>query len=188
MRPHTIMIVDDEEYIINSIVRLLRSENYTILSASNGTEALDIMSKNKVDLIIADQRMPQMTGIELLREVKRLYPDTVRMVLTGYADINAVIDAINKAEVYRFLTKPCDTNELIINIRQALDYYDLLMDNKVLLDIAREQMKTLADIERQSPGTVKLPKTKEGTYIIGGSDANMTIEDFIKKYFPQELK
>jgi len=96
----------------------LRREGYRILTASSGHEGLTLLQSNNIDLIISDQRMPEMSGIEFLCTVKDLYPDTMRIVLSGYTELNSVIDAVNQGAIYKFLTKPWDDNLL----RESLIY------------------------------------------------------------------
>ena len=111
----TLLIVDDEDNILAALTRLLRREGYSILRANSGKEGLELLKDNHVGVIMSDQRMPEMTGVEFLSQVKDLYPDTVRMVLSGYTDLNSVTDAINKGAIYKFLTKPWDDELLKAN-------------------------------------------------------------------------
>ncbi|MBI4986208.1 MAG: EAL domain-containing protein [Rhodocyclales bacterium] len=121
----TLLLVDDEENILRSLVRLLRGEGYRILTATGGAAALQMLAGNEVQVILSDQRMPGMSGSEMLSHVKELYPDTVRMVLSGYADLASVTDAINRGNIYKFLIKPWDDDLLRANIREAFDRYEL---------------------------------------------------------------
>ncbi|MDP2155705.1 MAG: response regulator, partial [Sulfuricella sp.] len=114
--------------------RLLRRDGYNILKATNAAAALDLLAQNPVGVIISDQRMPEMSGVEFLRRVKQIYPDTVRMVLSGYTDLKSVTDAINEGAVYRFLTKPWDDDLLRANIQEAFQRYELAQDNQRLSD------------------------------------------------------
>ncbi|MBV5336767.1 MAG: response regulator, partial [Deltaproteobacteria bacterium] len=102
----TVLFVDDEANILASLKRTLRREGYEILTASNAMEAFSLLAKNTVQVIVSDQRMPEMNGTEFLARVKTLHPKTVRMVLSGYSEISAVTDSINKGAVYRFMLKP----------------------------------------------------------------------------------
>ena len=102
----TLLIVDDEENIIRSLVRLLRRDGYHILTATSGYDGLKTLEDNTVGVVISDQRMPQMTGVEFLSKVKGLYPDTIRIVLSGYTDLNSITNAINQGAIYKFFTKP----------------------------------------------------------------------------------
>lgn len=118
-RERTLLLVDDEENILSSLRRLLRRDGYRILTASNAREGLEVLAANRVDVIISDQRMPAMTGVEFLRKAKDMCPDTVRLVLSGYTDLQSVTDAINEGAIYKFLTKPWDDALLRANIDEA---------------------------------------------------------------------
>ena len=102
----TLLLVDDEENITSALVRLLRRDGYNILRANSGEAGLALLAQNEVGVIISDQRMPEMSGVEFLSKVRERYPDTVRIVLSGYTELNSVTDAINRGAVYKFLTKP----------------------------------------------------------------------------------
>jgi len=115
----TLLLVDDEENVLRSLVRLFRRDGYRILAAGNVRDAFDLLATNDVQVILSDQRMSDMSGTEFLGRVKMLYPDTVRMVLSGYTDLATVTDAINRGAIYRFLTKPWNDEELREHIRQA---------------------------------------------------------------------
>jgi len=115
----TLLLVDDEPNILNSLSRLLRREGYTILTAASPFEAFDLLAKHPTQVVISDQRMPEMSGTEFLSRVRQLYPDTVRLVLTGYTDLESVTGAINQGAIYKFLTKPWDDDQLREQIREA---------------------------------------------------------------------
>ena len=115
----TLLLVDDEPNILNALKRLLRRENYRVLTASSGAEALEILAMQPVQVIISDQRMPEMSGIELLSKVKSLYPQTVRIILSGYSEAGTVTDAINQGAVWKYLTKPWDDETLKEEVRKA---------------------------------------------------------------------
>ncbi len=116
----TILLVDDEEMVLKALRRILTSPEWDLVTAVSGAQALKIMGRQSIALIISDQRMPQMSGLELLSEVKCTYPDTVRIVLTGYAEMDVVVKAINQGEVYRFFTKPWNNAELVATVREIL--------------------------------------------------------------------
>lgn len=127
-----LLIVDDEENILFSLKRLLRIDGYTILTASNAHEAFDILESHPVGVIISDQRMPQMKGSVFLSKVKERYPDTIRIMLSGYTELDSVTDAINRGAIYRFLTKPWDDDLLRKNIQEAFTYFELKSANEQL--------------------------------------------------------
>jgi diguanylate cyclase (GGDEF)-like protein/PAS domain S-box-containing protein len=121
----TLLLVDDEAGILNSLKRLLRREGYRILTTTDPTEGLELLATNDVQVIISDQRMPQMSGTEFLSRVKELHPDTIRMVLSGYTDLQSITDAINRGAIWRFLTKPWEDEALRTLVREAFREYDL---------------------------------------------------------------
>ena len=120
----TVLLVDDEEAVGAALERVLRREGYTILRATSGREGLELLAQHDVGVVISDQRMPEMTGVEFLSHVKALYPKTVRMVLSGYADLDSVTDAINLGAIYKFLTKPWDNEMLCANVLEAFRLYE----------------------------------------------------------------
>ena len=115
----TLLIVDDEAGILSALKRLLRRDGYHILTAESPALAFDLLAQHPVQVIVSDQRMPEMSGTEFLSRVKQLYPETVRIVLSGYTDLQSVTDAINRGAIYRFLTKPWDDEALRVQIREA---------------------------------------------------------------------
>lgn len=116
----TILLVDDEPNILRALTRVLRKDGYNILTAESAALAFDLLARNDVKLIISDQRMPNMTGTEFLARVKDIYPETIRIVLSGYTDLKTVTDAVNQGAIYRFLTKPWDDEVLREEIHRAL--------------------------------------------------------------------
>ena len=130
---HTILIVDDEENNLQLLKRSLRS-NYTVLSASNGKEALEIVNVagDEISMIISDQRMPEMQGIDFLQEVSKKYPDIIKILLTGYTDTDVIIDAINKCNLYQYILKPFDPGTLQITVKQGLKKFEILTQNTEL--------------------------------------------------------
>src|SRR5438552_18556035 len=135
----SILVVDDEADVVESIRELLRLD-YRVLVATRASEAMAILQERPVDVVMTDQRMPEMTGVELLHHVRETQPDTVRLLFTGYADIRAVIDAINRGSVYRYITKPWDPDELQSIIRDAVERHDLI----------EERQRLLAELERSN--------------------------------------
>ena len=115
----TLLLVDDEPNVLSALTRLLRREGYRILTAASPLAAFEILAQNKVQVIVSDQRMPDMTGTEFFSRVRLLYPSTMRIVLTGYTEIDSVKAAINRGAIYKFLTKPWEDDELREQIREA---------------------------------------------------------------------
>lgn len=131
-RKRTLLLVDDEENILSSMRRLFRRDGYQILTANGGAEGLALLAENEVDVILSDQRMPGMTGVEFLRQAKTLYPETVRIVLSGYTELQSISDAINEGAIYKFLTKPWDDDMLREQVREAFRQRELAQENRML--------------------------------------------------------
>ena len=120
----TLLIVDDEPHILTALQRVLADEGYRVLTAASAHEGLEILAKNPVQMILSDQRMPTMSGTEFLSRVKVLYPDTVRMVISGYAELESVVQAVNEGAIYKFFGKPWEVEQLRAQIRDAFLYYE----------------------------------------------------------------
>ncbi|MFC5303373.1 EAL domain-containing protein [Azospira restricta] len=121
----TLLLVDDEENILKSLVRLLRRDGYEIICAGSAREGLELLARNEVQVILADQRMPEMNGTEFLSRVRDLHPDTVRIVLSGYTDLETVTEAVNRGAIYKFLTKPWGDDILREEVRAAFRQFDV---------------------------------------------------------------
>lgn len=157
---HRILAVDDEVNILSSLRRLLRRENYELLTANSAEEGLKILKQGEVDLIISDQRMPGMQGVEFLKKAMELCPDTIRIILSGYTDINAITAAINEGHVYQFILKPWNDEELKSIIKRALEQYKLKMENKRLTEKIRKQNEELRMLNQDLEKKV-LERTEE---------------------------
>ncbi|MEZ6124979.1 MAG: response regulator [Planctomycetaceae bacterium] len=151
MSEKTILCVDDEESILKSLRRLFRREPVRVLTASCGQEALELVAQHEIHLIISDFRMPGMTGTELLSVVSERSPETVRVVLSGYADAAAIVEAINRGHIFRFLAKPWNDDELRANVRACLDQQDLIVRHRKLTEeLAQRNAELRTLTERQS--------------------------------------
>jgi|RhiMetdeSRZDD1v2_1073273.scaffolds.fasta_scaffold20388_6 response regulator RpfG family c-di-GMP phosphodiesterase len=145
---HSILVVDDEPEILYSLRGLLRME-FEVHTAESGHEAIRILQQHPIQVVMSDQRMPEMTGVELLNRVQGEYPDAIRMVFTGYSDIKAVIEAINQGHIFRYITKPWDPDELRAVLHQAGEEYDRIVERKRLLtDLRDYQARCLALLEK----------------------------------------
>jgi response regulator RpfG family c-di-GMP phosphodiesterase len=129
----SILYVDDEVNNLNSFKAAFRRD-FNVLTVTSGKEGLEVLKSNKVHVIITDQRMPEMTGVDFLIEVLKDYTDPIRILLTGYSDINAVIDAVNKGHIYYYLNKPWDEQQLRIIIKNAYEIFSLREKNRDLLE------------------------------------------------------
>jgi response regulator RpfG family c-di-GMP phosphodiesterase len=144
--PWNLLCVDDEPNILSALRRLLRPHGYQVTIAGSGAQALAIMEEQPFDLVISDMRMPEMDGAQFLEQVKRRWPDTVRLLLTGYADVTSTVDAINKGEIYRYISKPWDDEELVQIVRQALERKALEREKVRLERLTARQNEELRDL------------------------------------------
>lgn len=156
----TLLLVDDEENITSALTRVLRRDGYRILRANGGREGLEILAHNEVGVIISDQRMPEMTGTEFLSQVRERYPDTIRIVLSGYTDLNSVTDAINRGAIYKFLTKPWEDDLLRANVEEAFRRYEMERENSRLSAELKAANEALAALNAELAQRVE-QKTRE---------------------------
>jgi DNA-binding NtrC family response regulator len=143
--PSGVLYVDDEINNLNSFKAAFRRD-FDIYTAQSAREGRKILDSYEIGVIITDQRMPGMTGIEFLESILAIYPDTIRILLTGFSDMNAVMDAINRGQVYKYLVKPWQNDELRLYIQNALEIYHLRRENKELahkLHLANIELEAL---------------------------------------------
>jgi len=162
----TLLFVDDEVNVLSSLKRLFRPFGYRIFTAEGGAQGLEIMARETIDIVISDMRMPQMNGAEFLQKVKEQWPDTVRILLTGYAEIGATIDAINKGHIYRYISKPWEDNDIVLAIKQALRQKQLEKANQGLEELTRKQNEELKDLNANLEQKVKA-RTEEVRQTMG---------------------
>ena len=145
---HCLLVIDDEPDLVQSVIDLLRLE-YRVLGAMRVSEGLRIMAQETVHVVMTDQRIPGMTGVEFLKRVKEAYPDIVRLLFTAYSDIETVTDAINQGSVYGYIAKPWDPQELRAMLRQASEHYDLQEERKRLMGEVQEKNRQLEAVNEE---------------------------------------
>ncbi|HDH57224.1 MAG TPA: response regulator [Bacteroidetes bacterium] len=159
MDASTILIVDDEPDIVDLLKETFEDSGYQVLTALSGVEALNLLEDGSPGVILSDNRMPGMSGIEFFEEVKKSGIDSIRILMTGYADLNIAIDAINRGWVYKFITKPFRMEEIQVTVRRAVEFYDIVTQKKLLEKQVREQNAALE--ERVAERTSELQKLTE---------------------------
>ncbi len=169
MKRYTILVVDDEKLILNTIKKVLRNENYHLLTAESGIEGLMLLKKHNVQLVLSDQGMPEMTGLDFLKRVKVEYPEILTIMLTGHANIGIAVDAINEAGVYKFILKPWENAELKLTIRRAIESLELVLERDKLLKQIQVRDTIFKDLENKYPGISKIERDEDG-YIISADD------------------
>ena len=153
-------------------------EGYEVETATNGQEALRKMEVFPAEVVLSDYMMPDMDGIELLKKIKQSYPHVIPILLTGRGDLKVSFKAINQGEIFRFLLKPWDTEELNMTIHTALQYYDLILENKRLAKTVKKQQSLLEEIENKYPGITEVNEEEDGTIPIEDEDYSDVINYF----------
>lgn len=148
-RGRTLLLVDDEPNVLASLKRLFRRDEYIIHTANGGAQGLEVLASQRIDVIMSDQRMPGMSGVDFLRAAKVHYPETIRIILSGYAELQYVTDAINEGAIYRFLTKPWDDDQLRAQVQRAFEHSELQEKNQQLDIKIRASNRDLVAINRQ---------------------------------------
>lgn len=151
-----LLVVDDEPEVCDSVSHLLY-RNYRVLRAHSAAEAVELLSQHAVEIIMTDQRMPEITGIEMLQKIKSQYPEAIRILFTGYADLNSVIAAINQGHVYRYLSKPWQPEELEAAVADAAAEYSRIVQQAQELTKCQER---IAQLEQENQQLRKLSKDK----------------------------
>jgi signal transduction histidine kinase len=142
-KPVHVLAIDDEEKILSTIERCLLLEPYRVATTIQTEQAMEILASKEIKVIISDQRMPGVSGVKFLESVKQKYPDIIRILLTGHADMQAAEEAVNIGEVYRFMTKPWNNDDLKSTIRQAIEAYNMTLENRRLFEDSRKANASL---------------------------------------------
>jgi len=162
MHTQTILIVDDDENILKSIKRTLMDDNYNILTATSGQQGLALLKNYNVSLVVSDQKMPGMSGLEFLEKVKIDCPETLTIMLTAHADIDIAVKAINEAGIYKFILKPWDETNFRMTIRRAVETRQLIMERDSLVQKVKTHEAILKDLEKKHPGITKVERDEHG--------------------------
>lgn len=160
----TVLLIDDEPQVIHALRRSLMDEEYEILAANDGETGLALLQEHSVKVVICDERMPGLSGSEVLSRISLRHPQTVRIMLTGQATLEAAMQAVNAGEIYRFFTKPWNEVEVRLSIRSGIEKYDLEEKNRRLLALVRTQDARLQDLEKRHPGITRCARSEDGSY------------------------
>ena len=161
-----ILLVDDEVNVLSALTRALFDEPYQVTCVQSGEEALELIAKTPFKVVISDERMIGMQGSELLALLKERYPDTLRILLTGHATLEAAMKAVNQGEIYRFFTKPWNDTDLKFAIRSALERFDLEAENRRLLATVKNQAMEIKVLEKRYPGISRVKKDELGSFVL----------------------
>ena len=177
-RQRTLLLVDDEENIVAALRRLLRAEGWLLLSATSAEQALELMARHEVDVILSDQRMPGMTGVELLRRARQLYPETIRLVLSGYTELQSITDAINEGAIYKFLAKPWDDEQLRAHLREAFALKEMADQNRRLDQEVQTANRELAELNQRLQ-TLLSAQREQNEREVGSREAALELLDAV---------
>ena len=166
MNPHAVLIVDDERSVLNAIQRTLRKEPYTLLTAESAAEGLKILDARDLNLVVSDYNMPEMNGLEFLRMIRTRHPHILTIMLTGQAELQIAVQAINEAGVYKFIQKPWNNEDLRITLRRALESIDLANERDRLLQKVKSRDAILQDLEKKFPGITKVERDADGYMLL----------------------
>ena len=158
MSKQIILFVDDEKMVINAVKRALRNENYKLLTAQSGEAGLLQLKGHDVQLVISDQNMPGMNGLDFLKRVKKNYPWILTVMLTGQTDIEIAANAINEAGIYKFILKPWDDAVLKITVKRALESLTLIQERDSLLQKVKTRDTILQELEKEHPGITRVQR------------------------------
>ena len=182
MEKSKLLLVDDEPNLTSALVRSLDRSQFEIFTADSAQKGLMILAGNDIDVVVSDERMPGMTGSQFLTEVRKQWPNTIRMILSGQADLEAAVRAINEGEVYRFLLKPCHPKELQMTILQGLQQKKLVAQSRKLLQEHQKTQNLLEELEKANPGITKIEMDEDGAIMMeddegGAEDVQSLLDD-----------
>jgi two-component system probable response regulator PhcQ len=168
-----ILIVDDDLLTLAALRKNLEDENHNVLEAKTGNEALEIMHVNKIDLVVSDNFMPGLAGIELLSLIKKNFPQTVRIMVSGHPNLDLALEAINRGEIYRFFKKPVDFAEVTRAVSSALAQKKLIQSGKRFVSAIEAREIGLSNLEAEIPGITKVNRAEDGAIIVDSEDLSL---------------
>ena len=177
--PTVVLLVDDEPFVTEALKRALRREPYVFLTATSGEEAHDILKGEHVDVVISDEQMPGMSGAEFLSIVRRQFPRTIRMILSGQASLDAAVRAINEGGVHRFFLKPCNPTDLAITIRHAMEHQRLQEQSRRLLIGFQRQAALLARFNDRESALLRVDTDEQGAVVVNDSDEELDVNELL---------
>ena len=166
MRTYTILLVDDEPNVTAALARHLHEEPFRVLRAHSARTAVEILKHESVDVVISDERMPTVSGTELLQHLQGIHPNVCRMMLTGHASLQTAVRAINEGQIHRFFEKPADPEKIGHAIREVLQQRMLEEENEVLRSSVAEQDRVLEQLEREKPVTTDVCHDEDGAVVL----------------------
>jgi response regulator RpfG family c-di-GMP phosphodiesterase len=183
-RTGVILCVDDEPHILSALRRLFRTQGHETLSATSAREGLALLAGHPVDIIISDMRMPEMDGVEFLEQARLARPDAVRMLLTGHADVAQIMGAVNRGQIYRYITKPWDDTEIVLLLRHALERRQLEQEKRRLEALAQRQNEQLRQLNQDLEAQV----ARRTAQLKAAHDGLLASNDKLKRSFLTSIR
>jgi two-component system probable response regulator PhcQ len=177
----SILLVDDETHVTDALSRHFPKQKYQVLKAASAAEAYSILDRHSIDVVVSDERMPGESGSEFLANVRRRFPKTIRIVLSGQASLEAAIRAINEGEVYRFFLKPCNPTDLIFTIQRALEHQRLAEQSRALLREFRKQAALLEAAQSGQSELLAVHRDGSGAVLVDEGDASDSVDGLLKE-------
>jgi two-component system, probable response regulator PhcQ len=178
-RDSAILLVDDEPHVTDALSRHFTKKGFHVLKATSAAEAFQLLERRRVDVVVSDERMPGESGSAFLARVRERFPNTIRIILTGQASLDAAVRAINEGEVYRFFFKPCNPTDLIFTIQQALDHKRLEERCRELLHAYRHQAAVLDVLEQHHPSLLALELDDSGAVLVDELETGGPSDDLL---------
>ncbi len=177
----SVLLVDDEAHVTEGLSRHFPRQDYEVLRANSAAQAYELLAQRAVDVVVSDERMPGESGTEFLANVRQRYPNTIRMVLSGQASLEAAVRAINEGEVYRFLLKPCNPIDLILTIQQALQHRHLAEQSRALLLEFQRQAALLETLQSGRSTFLDVQRDATGALLVDESAASDSLDGLLKE-------
>jgi DNA-binding NtrC family response regulator len=177
----SILLVDDEAHVTEGLSRHFPRQEYEVFRASSAAQAYELLAQREIDVVVSDERMPGESGTEFLAKVRQRYPNTIRMVLSGQASLEAAVRAINEGEVYRFLLKPCNPIDLILTIQGALEHRRLAEQARALLMEFQRQAALLETLQSGRSTLFDVQRDAAGALLVDASTANDSVDGLLKE-------
>ena len=165
-----VLVIDDEPDVLDCLDSILSDEGYEVEKAHSSHEALEAIENFSAEIVLSDYMMPGMCGVELLHKIKERLPHIVPILITGHGDLKISIGSINQGEIYRFLLKPWNNDELKTTIRTAFQYHDVILENERLSKTVKRQSNLLDEIEKKYPGITSIETEEDGTILLEDED------------------
>lgn len=170
MQGRKVLLVDDEPDVLDTLHSILSDEGYEVEIAHGGQEALDKIEEFPAEIVLSDYMMPGMCGVELLHTIKQRLPHIIPILITGRGDMKISIESINQGEIFRFLLKPWNNQELKMTLQTALQYHDVIIENERLTTTVKRQSNLLDEIEKKYPGITEMQIEEDGTILLEDED------------------